>query len=201
MAVGVGWVRKAWMKMVVFPPLTPPLKSSSLLLIGIGACSANSTSTPVVPLPMIAGLQAFSAEAVVVASILPCLQVGTPFALTPLFLSASRMNSLSAGGCLPSMVWIFPETLRLIKVSFIFDSTVDVMPPLKINFRLPTWTTVGFAATAMPPTTRATTAPKASVRTKRLRIAYLSPLRPGHHGPGHRQRLYLSLSGNLPTIA
>ena len=106
------------MKMVVFPPLTPPLKSSSLLLIGIGACSANSTSTPVVPLPMIAGLQAFSAEAVVVASSLPCLQVGTPFALTPLFLSASRMNSLSAGGCLPSVVWIFPETLRLIGVSF-----------------------------------------------------------------------------------
>ena len=58
------------------PPVVPPLKTSSGLLAGIGACSGNSTETVVLPLPMIALLQMASAVLVSVACSWPLVQVG-----------------------------------------------------------------------------------------------------------------------------
>jgi hypothetical protein len=75
------------MKRVVVPPEVPPLNTSSFEGTGIGFCSGNWISTLVVPVPMIALPQTFSAALVSRDCSWPDLQTGTPLTLIEAFLS------------------------------------------------------------------------------------------------------------------
>src|SRR3954463_1264250 len=126
---------------------------------------------------MIDFLHAFSAALVSVAWIWPDLQTGMPLVLMAPFLSVSRMTSLSAGGGVPSLVWILPEALSVIGANFFFGRVLGLNPPLKVNLMFPASAVTGFSpALAMPARLTAIRAPKAIVNIKYLRISLVSLL-------------------------
>src|SRR3954463_4231804 len=126
---------------------------------------------------MIDFLHAFSAALVSVAWIWPDLQTGMPLVLMAPFLSVSRMTSFSAGGCVPSLVWIRPDALSVIGANFFFGRVVGLNPPLKVNLMFPASAVTGFSpALAMPARLTAIRAPKAIVNIKYLRISLVSLL-------------------------
>src|SRR6478752_8702186 len=160
------------MNRVVTPPLKPPLKTSNLLLTGIGGCSGKAISTLVVPLPMIALLHAFSAPLVSRDCSWPDLQTGRPLTLMAPFLSVSTMASFSAGGCDPSLVAILPSAVKVIGASFFLGSLVGLKPPLTVTTRFPASTVTGLLpALAIPTTLTAIRAAMAIVNNKYLRIS------------------------------
>src|SRR5436853_1858788 len=148
------------MKIVVTPPLTPPLKASNSLWVRIGSCSGNFTSTSVLPLPIKAGPQALRAAALVLDCSSPEVQVGIPATSMLPCLSPSMTNSRRAGGCgsSGSSEAIFAATLKLIGVGFFFDSAFGEKPPLYCTSRLPTRTFSQLPAARATPATTSTNA-------------------------------------------
>src|SRR5262249_719543 len=116
-------------------------------------------STSVVPEPTSDGPHAFRASAEVFACNWPEVQVGTPLTFTSTFLSPSSLNSLIAGGCLPSSVLSFDQRKKVIGVTLFFGSACGEKPPSYSTSRLPTITFCGLA------TTLPTTASPASTTT------------------------------------
>src|SRR4029077_20981312 len=106
---------------VVVTPFLPPLKRTSGPLALKGACSGNSTSTLVLPLPRIDFGQAPSADLVSRACSAPSVQAGMPLTSIEPFLSVSATNSFSAGGGLASVGAIFASTLKVVRVGFVFE--------------------------------------------------------------------------------
>ena len=193
------------MKIVVLPPLVPPLKAISLLLAMNGVCSGNSTSTLVMPLPMIAFVQIASACFGVLrlqfARGADRQALGVDRAVLvgfdDDFFQRRRVGAVGGGDFAAD---VERDRRRLV----LFGSAVGVKPPFRVRTRFPALTTVSgyFLAVAIPATATASTAPRASVVIKRLRMCSISLLlRPGRHSPGHRKPWSIPPMPKLPPSA
>ena len=178
------------MKIVVLPPLTPPLKASSLLLTRNGFCSGNATSTSVLPLPTIAVGQAFRAAWCPAPAVCPTVQTGRPLALIAPFLSVSTIDFLQRRRVGAVGGRDFAADVERDRRQFVLRQRLRAEAAVERSDQVARLDDVGgFSAVAIAtPTATASSRPQGQCRNQTLaHVLYLSPLRPGRHSPGHRK--------------